>query len=188
LQKTSFNINGTELTAFRELNKFGDGRFAIQVEDTLTYVQLHDNRFLRTNFQVTAYDTILHWYKGKAAATATFGAIDSTGKVVIPFVANWPLNFYDVHSQTVTVSLGGKNNQVIDNAGNILFDGHYDAVRPFYGGKFIVTRNMRSGVVDRNEKVIIPVRYSFVDIYHGRLRASDDGRIEYFDTALLFRR
>lgn len=100
-----------------------------------------------------------------------FGAIDTTGKVIITPKYSYMTNFDDGLSLIVSKdSLWG----LIDTAGNELIPFKYSWMKIYNKNLLWVWKDKSMGAVDRSGKIVIPVIYTRIDYRHGYFIAKTD--------------
>ncbi len=97
-----------------------------------------------------------------------------------------PVNLKDIQSfsqKTGYIQIDLDNNHTIqmDKDGQILFDGAYDQTHCLHTNAFIVTQRKKKGLVDVNNKIIIPLEYDSLSFHKGIIRANKGKESYYFD-------
>ena len=187
LAPITFNINGIKYDTLQNLERLDNGYWSITTKQGVNYIQTDKESFLENKYVNVRYDSVQKWFVGYDNKTSLKGTFDKNGTVIIPFVCNI-LSNYDQRTKTIEFSIGFENKQQLDTAGNVLFNFKYDRVEPILFDKFIVQLNGMRGIVDKNDKEIVPFKYKYIDISYGQIIAYSyyfSPKIEYYSLKLL---
>lgn len=173
-------INDTVYDSFTRLTKLNNGRLFLELPDGRNFIELGKNKYLQTMHKEVSYDNTARWYIGRLPdESQSYGTFDSTGTTIIPFVCTH-ISKLSPGSKHFNISLNYDNTQWITTKGNIIFDLKYENVSPLHANLYTVTQNGLRGVVDENDKVIVPVRYHYISLRLGKIMAMVNNNRETF--------
>lgn len=130
------------------------------------FLQLSDNKYLYIPYEEIRYDTTAKWYiafnnKGGRAA------FDSTGELIIPFISSVINPIHD--PGYLIVNIFNKGKQVISASGEFMFDMKYENVVPILNQLYIVTLDGKRGIVNKDDKIILPLDYEEVFVQYSKI-------------------
>ena len=106
--------------------------------------------------------------------------LDKDNQLLLPFTLN---NIYPL-SKTGGV-IGYRINRdlsgLLDQNGDLIFGGNYENVNRITPNNYLVRLNKKWGMVDAENKIIIPLEYSKFYLMDGLIRLTKGSKQTYFD-------
>lgn len=110
------------------------------------------------------YDEMLDFKRGNnsiAKKNGKFGVINNQNKEIFPFIYDDINELDEVENLKNTYILSNKNeDKIVNSNGKILLSGYQSILPIFYDhSKFIVKKNNKFGIVDLQNKILLPIIY-----------------------------
>ncbi|MCA5005080.1 WG repeat-containing protein [Sphingobacterium bovistauri] len=147
-----------EVDSAVEYNEIGDNRYYYE-DETGTYFGMRDGE--DNIITQPIYSGMMH-FKGDVCIVTNeegkYGAIDYNGKEILPLKFDY-LDHEPINNQYI---FSENENFGLMKDGKIIIPAQYQLVSFISNGYAIFTENYKNGIIDENNKVIVPAKYNSI--------------------------
>ncbi len=165
MQRISFNFEGKTYDRFRYIDSIAAGSYLYKFEKGPNILQVSPGQYFYTEGDYAKYDPAFEWFVMQDKKNS-WGIMSRKGEVLVPFVFG-RIGTYSAYNGCVSFTDKSGNIHAVDKKGQLIFGDQYDMVRPLVPGSFIVKKDGLSGVVTREGKEKIAVKYPYLEIKYG---------------------
>ncbi len=160
----TFNIGDREISSFKKLKSVVKDLNYIELNDGNTFLWKENGLTIPLDYRITGYSIRYANYLNLAILPTDNGMrmVDPNGASILPYFFNHFTVFDPVSGlgkYTASLKKDGAKQTVegyIDYNGNFIFKGRYEYMQYLGFGLFKARKNGMWGVIDRNNKIILP--------------------------------
>ena len=166
LERVRVNFTGKTYDKFSDVDSIVPKGYLFKTADRKLIAQINPGEYFSTACTYLRYDPHFDWLIGENN-DRRWGVISLKGDTIVPFVFS-RIETYSPRYGTSSLEYGG-NKQQLDENGKLLFNGDYETVKPLSYDLFIVAKSGQRGLLHRDGREAIPVKYGYVEFKNGLL-------------------
>jgi WG containing repeat len=179
LNKVTININGEMYEKLRYIRFMSSKTRLLELDDENYFLDIN-NKQIKVNENNIFHDTLQNYIVINRGGV--YGIADLDWNTLLPTKFNYIS--YNYQSEYIIANVKDGINYIIDKNGKILFNGKYEYTRQMVNNYFMVKKGLYYGVVNKNDEIILPFEYQFMDWDYGGLRyGSDYNNFKYLPQA-----
>ncbi len=165
LTKQTFSINGKKYEELRYIRFLSSKAKLLEVDDENYFLNINDT-FLKVKESNIFHDTLQNYivinYGG------IYGIADLEGNTLLP--TKFKYISYNYLSEYISAKVDDNFSYIIEKNGKILFNGKYELTTHLANNCYMVKKQGYYGVVNKNDEIILPFEYKFMEWDYGGLR------------------
>jgi hypothetical protein len=165
LNQIFFDINGQKFENLQYIRPLSSNIRLLEVDGENYFLDIN-NKQIKVNENNIFHDTLQNYIVINHGGI--YGIADMDWNTLLPTKFNYIS--YNYQSDYIIANVKDGLTYIIDKSGKILFNGRYESTKLMVNNCFMVKKGLYYGVVNKNDEIILPFEYRFMDWNYGGLR------------------